>query len=451
VRQVTTGIMQTLIKVTPPATLSRAANPARKLRASGQLLPMAILPGALLAAAFIMSVPSLSAQRPLSLQQAVAQGLANAPESHTSQDHVQQQQAQIAQARLRPNPRLFLQSEDLRPWANDFSFPNSTEDYGYLSQSFELGGKRGKRIAYAKAGVLRAQSENVLAQRQIAAGIADAYWAAVLTRDAVLEWQHQLADFDRIVQYQSDRVHAGAAAGVDLLRTQVERDRITLSLAQAQRDAEAASLTLARRTALPLTQVQQLSDPLEAQRPVAELPMTTAVEQRPDVAIARDALQEARENLRLQHANAIPNADLLGGYKRDVGTDTLYAGLQIDLPFFNRNQGAIALATADIQLALDQLAFTRLSAAAQIALAVSNYQSEQALVRNTLPTMLDRAVQNAAIISDAYRSGGTDLLRYLDAERILIDTHLQTLQTWAEYQRAVVALQLAYGEFGEQP
>jgi cobalt-zinc-cadmium efflux system outer membrane protein len=429
VRQVTTGIMQTLIKVTPPATLSRAANPARKLRASGQLLPMAILPGALLAAAFIMSVPSLSAQRPLSLQQAVAQGLANAPESHTSQDHVQQQQAQIAQARLRPNPRLFLQSEDLRPWANDFSFPNSTEDYGYLSQSFELGGKRGKRIAYAKAGVLRAQSENVLAQRQIAAGIADAYWAAVLTRDAVLEWQHQLADFDRIVQYQSDRVHAGAAAGVDLLRTQVERDRITLSLAQAQR----------------------LSDPLEAQRPVAELPMTTAVEQRPDVAIARDALQEARENLRLQHANAIPNADLLGGYKRDVGTDTLYAGLQIDLPFFNRNQGAIALATADIQLALDQLAFTRLSAAAQIALAVSNYQSEQALVRNTLPTMLDRAVQNAAIISDAYRSGGTDLLRYLDAERILIDTHLQTLQTWAEYQRAVVALQLAYGEFGEQP
>jgi cobalt-zinc-cadmium efflux system outer membrane protein len=72
-------------------------------------------------------------------------------------------------------------------------------------------------------------------------------------------------------------------------------------------------------------------------------------------------------------------------------------------------------------------------------------------VRNTLPTMLDRAVQNAAIISDAYRSGGTDLLRYLDAERILIDTHLQTLQTWAEYQRAVVALQLAYGEFGEQP
>ena len=67
-------------------------------------------------------------------------------------------------------------------------------------------------------------------------------------------------------------------------------------------------------------------------------------------------------------------------------------------------------------------------------------------MRATLPGMGDRAVRNAAIIDDAYRSGGTDLLRFLDAERLLIETRLLSIQTWAEYQRSVVSLRLAYGE-----
>jgi cobalt-zinc-cadmium efflux system outer membrane protein len=407
-------------------------------------------PGALL----LCLLPGIGAQaqQPLTLQNAVRTGLANSPASRVGTDQVQLQQAQIAQARLRPNPRIFLQSEDLRPWGSTFSFPDSTEDYGYLSETFELGGKRGKRIAFARSGVTRAEAQNALARRQIAAGIANAYWAAVAAHSAVAQWQQQLDDFDRLVQYQSDRVHAGATAGVDLLRTQIERDHVALALAQSQRDAEAANIELARLTSLPLPRLQLLSDPLQQAHPVPELPMTTAVEQRPDVAAARAALQEARDDLRLQHANAIPNPDLLAGYKRNVGVDTLYAGLQIDLPFFNRNQGGIATASANTQLALDQLAFIRLNANADISLALENYKREQALVQGTLPAMLDRSIQNEAILYDAYRSGGTDLLRYLDAERMLIETRLQSLQTWAEYQRAVVSLELAYGQQpGDQP
>lgn len=415
-----------------------------------RLLATLARPGALLLC--LLAGIGAQAQQPLTLQDAVRTGLANSPASRVGIDQVQLQQAQIAQAKLRPNPRIFLQSEDLRPWGSNFSFPDSTEDYGYLSQTFELGGKRGKRIAFARSGVTRAEAQNTLAQRQIAAGIANAYWAAVAAHSAVAQWQQQLSDFDRLVQYQFDRVHAGATAGVDLLRTQIERDRIALSLAQSQRDAEAANIELARLTALPVQRLQLLSDPLQQAHPVAELPMTTAVEQRPDVAAARAALLEARDDLRLQHANAIPNPDVLAGYKRNVGVDTLYAGLQIDLPFFNRNQGGIATASANTQLALDQLAYTRLNANAEISLALDNYKREQALVQGTLPAMLDRSMQNVAIISDAYRSGGTDLLRYLDAERMLIETRLQSLQTWAEYQRAVVSLELAYGQQpGDQP
>ena len=116
------------------------------------------------------------------------------------------------------------------------------------------------------------------------------------------------------------------------------------------------------------------------------------------------------------------------------------------MPFFNRNQGGVATAHANEQYAEDQLAYTRLNASSQIATAMNEYVREQALVRNTLPGMDERALRNAAIIADAYHSGGADLLRYLDAERTLIDTRLLSIQTWTAYQKAVIALHLAYGE-----
>ncbi len=389
---------------------------------------------------------SAGAQQSLSLHDAIQLGLAHAPEVRTSADQVQLQRAQIAQARLRPNPRLYIQSEDLRPWDSNFSFPSDTEDYAYLSATLELDGKRHKRVAYAESGLRRAEAEHTLQLRQIASGIATSYWNALAARASVTEWQHQLADFNRIVTYQSERVKSGATAGVDLLRTQMERDRVALSYAQAQRDAEAAALDLARRTASLSAATATLTEPLEQPRLVPAMPINDAVEQRPDVLAAREAVTETHADLRLQHADAVPNLDLLGGYKRDVGANTAYGGLQMDLPFFNRNQGGIASAAAGSQLADDQLAYTRLKARSEITLAVSNYTRESGLVTTTLPGMQDRAMQNAGIISDAYRSGGTDLLRYLDAQRMLIETRLLAIQTWAEYQRAAVLLQLAYGE-----
>ena len=91
----------------------------------------------------------------------------------------------------------------------------------------------------------------MLELRQIAAGIDDSYWASEAATASATEWQYQLADFDRLVQYQSARVQAGATAGVDLLRTQIERDRTALKYAQAQRTASAAEIDLARRIADP--------------------------------------------------------------------------------------------------------------------------------------------------------------------------------------------------------
>ena len=91
--------------------------------------------------------------------------------------------------------------------------------------------------------------------------------------------------------------------------------------------------------------------------------------------------------------------------------------MQILLPFRNRNQGEIARAQARVRLAQASLQQTELVIRADVEAATDNYRREQQMVQQTLPQMRERARKNLDILTEAYRIGGVDLLRYIDAER----------------------------------
>jgi cobalt-zinc-cadmium efflux system outer membrane protein len=403
------------------------------------------LAGLLLLGFAALTAQSAGAQQGLTLHQAVASALEASPAAHASADQVDMQRGVVEQANLIPNPRLFLQTEDLRPWASNYSFGTNSETYGYLGQTIEIDGKRRKRTAFAKAGLARMEAEHATRLRQISFRVGMAYWSAVAAERAKQLWKAQVDDFDTILRYHRDRVAAGAMAGVDLLRMQVERDRVELEYQNAIRADEQARIALGREMGKPLPSDSTFAEDVDAMREIPPQAMDALVEQRPDVMAARDAVEEAIADERLQRAVAVPDPDLLGGYKRNTVDNTIFVGLQIPIPFFNRNQGEIARANSQERYAEDQLAQTRQVARAEIDAAKAAYEREQQTVSMILPGMRDHARQNAAIISDAYASGGTDLLRYLDAKRTSIDTQLLALQTMAAYQKAAVQLELMYG------
>src|ERR1700757_3249068 len=92
----------------------------------------------------VVGLPAQGQTR-LSLHDAIQQAR-NSPTARFAQAQVDAAQGGVTQAGLRPNPRLFLQSEDLRPWDNNFSFADNTEDYAYIGQTIETGGKRSGRL-----------------------------------------------------------------------------------------------------------------------------------------------------------------------------------------------------------------------------------------------------------------------------------------------------------------
>ena len=396
-----------------------------------------------------LTCSNLGAQAPgahpsLSLREAIRQSEASA-QAQEGADQVDAAHGLVVQAGLRPNPRLYLQSEDLRPWADNSDFPDATEDYAYLGQLFELGGKRAKRIDAARANVRQAEADRVLLMQQIAGRVAAAYWTAVASAGIARLLEEDMHAVDRIVQYNKARVDAGAMRGVDLIRVQIERDRLLLALASARRDVALTRIELFRQIGRPPDPNTELSDTLDASVPLQTHSLADVLATRADVAAAREAVSEAEAEVKLQRALGVPDIDLLGGYKRNAGDNTFYTSLQIPLAFRNRNQGEVARAEANVHLANDRLQRLELSVGADMAAAEAAYAQEQTIVRDILPDMRARARQNLAIMDDAYRTGGVDLLRYLDAERTAFDVEVSALHTLSDFQQASLRLQLAYG------
>ena len=380
----------------------------------------------------------------LTLHDAIQQSQVS-PQARIGQDQVDAVRGSLVQAGLRPNPRLYLQSEDLRPWADNFDFPNATENYAYLGQLVELGSKRAHRLDLARANVRQAEANRMLLNQQIAGRVAAAYWAAVASAGIETLLADDLHAVDEIVRYNKARVDAGAMRGIDLIRVQIERDRLLLALEAARREVLLARIELFRQVGRAPDPNVTLTDSLNSTKPVETESLAVVLDARADVIAAREAVTVAEADVRLQRAVGVPDIDLLGGYKRNARDNTAYANLQIPLPFRNRNQGEVARAEATVRLAKDRLQQLELSVTADVAAAQQAYAHQQAVVRDILPDMRSRARQNLAIMDDAYRTGGVDLLRYLDAERTAFDVEVSALRTLAEFQQAGLRLQLAYG------
>ena len=414
--------------------------------------PAPILPRASLAlvSAYLWVVgllglpPAAAGQTLLTLHDAIRQAQAS-PQARIGQDQVDALRGSVVQAGLRPNPRLYLQSEDLRPWSDNFDFPNATEDYAYVGQLLELGGKRGRRLDLAKANVRQAEAIRVMLNQQIAGRVAAAYWTAMTDAGIEKLLEQDLQAVDGIVRYNKARVDAGALRGIDLIRVQIERDRLLLALEASRREVALSRIELFRQMGRAPDATSVLADSLDSIGPIQAETVTFVLETRADVTAAREAVAAAEADAQLQHAAAIPDLDLLAGYKRNSGENTAYTSLQLPLAFRNRNQGEIVRAEASVRLAKDRLQQLELSVGADVAAAQEAYTRQQAVVHTILPDMRSRAQQNLAIMDDAYRTGGVDLLHYLDAERTAFDVEVTALRTLADFQQAGLRLQLAYG------
>jgi cobalt-zinc-cadmium efflux system outer membrane protein len=400
------------------------------------------------ALAVLLCFQAAVAQQQLSLDGALAAALSSHPDIASAAARRAQVQGARTQAGLAPNPQLIVQTENIRPSssANPFSFSQQTDNFVYLQQQFEPGAKRTRRVDAAQAALAVAGHDLASARLAVAAAVKDAYWAAVGAQQTVQLLEATKETFRLIVEYHEIRVREGAMAESDLLRIRLEADRIELAANQAHLDAQRTRIRLFRamgQSAFPDTVLTGSLAP-SGDPPISpDLP--AALSRRPDLLAARAAIDAARAGLRLQHANARTDYSLFLGYKRTEGFNTMMGGVQWDLPWRNRNQGNIESAAASIQEAESRLAATEATARAEIEAAYQEYLIRRRQVGDFMGRFRKQGAETSQIAQAAYRLGGADLLRLLDAERLRIEIEILSVQAAAQFRQSEAALQSAMG------
>lgn len=402
-----------------------------------------LLPAALLA---LLAGPVAEAQVRLGLHDAIQLALDKNAYLAAGQQRISAAQGLTRQAALKPNPRIYLQQENARVWQNPgLVYWRDTDTFAYGGLTVESGGKRERRVDFANANTARTEADQALLRRQTAARVATAYWNAAGAAQVVVLLNQERQNLQQVVEYTQARVKEGAAAGADLLRIRIEAQRVDALLAAARQDAERGRIDLYREIGTAPPPGVEFTEPMETLRAV-DVPEPAAVlDRRPEVLLARSAVIQAEAHVKLQIANGKPDPEYLFGYKRTAGFDSLIVGVQVNLPARDRNQGNIAAAEADVRAARETVRAVEAQAQAEFQAALRDYELKRALVSGDLPGMVQNARDSARIAQVAFREGGVDVLRLLDAERTQIETQLLYTRSLAGFQQSAVALEVAAG------
>lgn len=393
--------------------------------------------------------PQCEAQTPLSLQEATSKALASRATLRAEAERVSVAQGLEKQSRLIANPTFQFENQNLRP-GMDYSVDVDT--YAFLTQPLDILGKRKQRIAVASQSVTSTQAQYELIRRQIVESLARAYWAARGAQEIRDVLKATVKNFQSIVDYHAAQFSVGAIPEQDLLRIQLESERLKIDANLAVVEATKARVELQKEMGQTDFPDLILTEPLDSNKtPIPPLDIQLVLAQRVEVRVANAALEEAQAKAKLEDVSARPDLSVLYGYKRtqlvdtDNGTNTALAGIQITLPITDRNQGNRAAASAEVRRQQQLLAETEAGVRADYYGALQEYQLRESEVVETLQPLQEHASTISQIAQAAYAQGGTDLLRLLDAKRAQLDAQLAYVRGMIEYQQSVVNLQTAEG------
>jgi outer membrane protein TolC len=347
------------------------------------------------------------------------------------------------QAGLIPNPRFLFRKEDFVDYPN---IGENSQTYWEGEQLLETSGKRGGRIAVAQQGIERSRLQTELERRQIILNVRESYWRAKAAQSLAALYAQDADYFRQVIEYHEARFREGKIAEVDLLRIRLQGEQIRAAAANAKLDSEKALLMLAQEMNAVSNSSWVLSENFETLEEPKPVPLGTGAKSlRIEGQLAQQAIARAEAETRLQKANGRPDLRFTGGYKRDVNIDTPVAGVQFDLPFFNRNQGAVAAAHAEEEAAREDYQATHNRLASELELAQRDYVMRREQYLRTFKPLREQALEISDISRAAYRAGGLDLLRLLDAERARVEAELSYVRALEGFHLSVAALNYAEG------
>jgi cobalt-zinc-cadmium efflux system outer membrane protein len=274
-------------------------------------------------------------------------------------------------------------------------------------------------------------------------------FAAVLAAQDRVALAESLLDLSREAHGAvAQRVEAGKDSPVDELRAGVVLSKSRIELQKAQEALSVARHNLAaawgdrtvsfERAAGDFYEVSPLAPPEDS---VAE------VAANPDIARWETQEQRQRAALRLEKARAAPDVIIGGGVQRFEETDdsALVFGLSVPIPLFDRNQGGIREAIANLgktRRQYEAVLVRTLAALSNATGALAGAYDEVAILRDDV---LPKAQQAFEAAQEGYQQGKFDYLYVLDTQRTLFEVQAQYLDSVEAWHKARAVVERLVG------
>lgn len=392
----------------------------------------------LVCGAISLPAAAQSAGTPFTLAEALSRARTESPALAAARARIEGARDASAVAGRPLNPFVELRSEN---WASGAPGGLPLDLFATLTQTVELGGKRGARRAVAAATIGSATAVEALAWQEIARTVTADYLAALRHREearALASHADSLAEATRVV---GRRVEVGSAPEADLLKLRTEEARAVVSRTRAELAAARALATLGASLGMDVGADQLLRPVVPAAPAGAMVPPS-----HPELAAATSAVEAARAAATAEQARGVPDFSVNAGVKRTSGYNTGVVAVSVPIPLFDRNGVARAMAGGQLRAAEQDRDATvrRLHGHLAAALAAATTLTGRAADAERLLVEPARGARDSA--RAAFAAGAMDVLRLVDAERVFIDAALVTLTLELDAISAVIDARLAAGE-----
>jgi cobalt-zinc-cadmium efflux system outer membrane protein len=376
---------------------------------------------------------------PLPLDQLEQLTLTSHPAVEEAFARVQAARGEWVQVGLKPNPTAGYIATEV---GNE---GRAGQQGAFWNQNFVRGNKLQLNRAVVSHKIARQQHLLLRTQLEVLTDVRVAFYELLVLQEQERVLTKLVELTEQAEQTAKQLFEAAESPKTDYLQARIELDRARLNLRSTRLEQQRALRVLASLAGverLPAAIVDGSLDvtinPLDWDQVAQE-----TVANNPQVLMALAEVEQARCEVARARVEPIPDLQTQLAAQYDYATEDMVTSVQagFTLPVWDRNQGAIAQAYAELRAAEEQVARIHRELRQQLADVFVEYQTAQQTVRTFETDILPQAAETQQLISQAYRQGEVAFLDYLTAQRTYFQANLGYLDGLKAYWVGVSRIQ----------
>jgi len=374
----------------------------------------------------------------LTLDALIGIALVNNPTLRQSAAVVDAQRGRMTQVGLYPNPIVGYMGSEIGD--------NNTagQQGGYIEQEFVTAKKLQRNRAVAAQDVNQALWLQEQQRYRIENAVRLRYYDLLGAQRRVEIAENLQITAKRAADASRQLREAGEGTRPDLLQAEIEVQQAEILLANAKNEYVASWKQLTSVLGVPTLEPVPLAGNLNETPPEYYWEETLAwlVANSPEIQAARTTVARAHAALDRACVEPIPNIGMQTSVQQDKSSGDTIVGVQVGVPVpvFNRNQGNIAAAHADLRRAQEETLRVELELRERLATAFRRYQNAKQQVDRYREEIIPRAQESLNLLNEGYRRGELSFVQVLFAQRTYFQTNMAYVEALTDLWQSSVTI-----------